>query len=223
MQKVESILNSEHISVLHIDETQPSCCRHVFHSFLFCRKWGEKKGHKKWQWICSFYFVLFYCILIPVYCVRTRAGRNKNNPCVTGGRSHTGSLGGKCFEARARRRSDNGNVSILLLCRSQDTCDSPVTPIHNQPFCCSVFLPLSQRRSGSFSGQPALMLRLVRPQSPAGASVLYKQLIKHLGFGWGGSEEEKHGRWEATMTSCWFFFSLSFSATTKLQMSTNIK
>lgn len=38
--QVGSILNSEGWThkIRTIDKTQPSCCRHVFHSFLFCTK-----------------------------------------------------------------------------------------------------------------------------------------------------------------------------------------
>lgn len=96
---------------------------------------------------------------------------------------------GNAFNSNAEKEQQ---ISWLFY-PSQETSSIPLwLPPALLPFiitlCSTLFLHLSLPSSGSFSGQPTLMLCLVRPQSPKGVGVLNKMLIKHFGYSWGIEE-----------------------------------
>lgn len=93
---------------------------------------------------------------------------------------------GKRFQFKSREAATE--IKTILLIQGNQS-NSLVTPSAMHPFiiilCSSVCLPLSLLCLGSSSGQPALVLCLLRHQEPKGESVLNKFLIKHLSFRWG--------------------------------------
>lgn len=109
------------------------------------------------------------------------------------------------FNWRAAEVATEITTAVPIPRHHQIPCDCRCTaPIHNQPLFHRFpsLCPCSAR--GLFQVSPALMLCLVRPQSPKGESVLNKLLIKHLSFscGWSGEEgaETQRGdcRWSPT-------------------------
>lgn len=166
-----------------------------FSDFLSTGQKRRKIYFQKISWRVIFFLVWFKCFsllkLDGGICCITDCHRYKTPPHPWSVCLDFCLILGNAFNWKAAEVA----TEITTVVRSQDTSDSLVTPfctalIHNQPLfhrfpslCpCSAW--------GLFQVSPALMLCLVRPQSPKGESVLNKLLIKHLSFSWGWSGEE---------------------------------
>lgn len=99
----------------------------------------------------------------------------------------------KCFQLKSWEEATEITTILPIPRHHQFPCDSPCAAPFIIILCSTISLPLSLLCLGSFSGQPALMLCLVRPQSPKGEGVLNKLLIKHLGFSWRRSKQSEEG------------------------------